>query len=56
MTFNDWLLSRDIDTETLTPELRAALEAQFEDEHSPPTEAIVLTDDELWGCPVRVPV
>ena len=55
--FNQWLSSRNIDAQTLTPELRAALVAQWADEEKakkPPEHVLLVlgSDDCRW--PPRV--
>lgn len=53
MSFQQWLLARDIDCETLTSELLAALQSQYEADCqrcTPPTEALIASAD----CPSRV--
>ncbi|MGN6545924.1 MAG: hypothetical protein ACTHK7_12795 [Aureliella sp.] len=55
MTFKDWLLSRDIDAEALTPELEGALWKRFQAEQKatePPGEVLLLLSDERYW-PVR---
>lgn len=52
-TFDQWLTAHDIDCESLTRELRAALFTQYEAETSQPSEQVVLTDDEVWPHAVR---
>lgn len=51
MSFDQWLQSRDIDCQTLTPELQAALQSQFDREQqrlTPVCEVLVLPADCLW--------
>lgn len=54
MNFDQWLRSRNIDVQTLTPELRAALLAQFERETQPPSEVLVQLDADAERWPARV--
>lgn len=52
--FDEWLASR-IDAQTISPELRRALRAQYDAERQPPAEAIVVVDDEVWNQAIREP-
>ncbi len=63
MTFQQFLESRNIDQQTLTPELRAALVKQWQasefSDNPPeqPTSILVIGDDieERWSRAVRLP-
>lgn len=51
MSFEQWLQSRDIDYQTLTPELQTALQSQFNAEQprrAPVANTLVLPADCLW--------
>ena len=51
MSFEQWLHSRNIDCQTLTPELQAALQSQFAREQqrqTPVANTLVLPADCLW--------
>lgn len=51
--FETWLADR-CDQQQLTPELRAALVAQFEAENAPPSEVLVQLDADAERWPARV--
>lgn len=59
MTFQEWLDARFIDVQSLTPELKTALVAQWVNETlpiEPPQSLVVIADDECWPFAERVPV
>lgn len=56
--FNAWLESRSIDINSMAPELRAALVAQWTNEQrpaDPPSSRVIIADDECWPHAERVP-
>jgi len=61
MTFNEWLLSQNIDVQTLEPDLADCLRLRFEQETAPEPEpattVLVQPSDCQWPARVyRIPV
>lgn len=58
-TFQDFLDSRNIDQQDLTPELAAALVKQWQDEQPEPVKSLILipddTPEERWQRAIRLP-
>lgn len=56
MTFTDWLANRNIDQQTLEPELLAALRSQFEREQPTPSVLVIPeTTDQRWATALWLP-